>query len=121
MELARSGVDLKAVVGFHPGLNILRPGDSRHIRGKVLMCVGADDPVVPLQERIAFEEEMRTAGVDWRVIVYGGVQHSFTNPNADSLGRAGLKFDSSATQRSWRSMIDLFAEVFSAQADSGRP
>jgi dienelactone hydrolase len=121
MELARSGVDLKAIVGFHPGLNILRPGDSRHIRGKVLMCVGADDPLIPVQERIAFEEEMRAAGVDWRMIVHGGAQHSFTNPNAGSLGRTGLKFDSLATQRSWRSMIDLFAEVFPAEADAGRP
>jgi dienelactone hydrolase len=36
----------------------------------------------------------------------------FTNPGVDSYGQPGLRFDSVATQRSWRSMIDLFAEVF---------
>jgi dienelactone hydrolase len=99
MELARTGADLKAIIGFHPGLNILRPGDSRNIRGKVLMCVGADDPVVPLAQRVAFEKEMKAAGVDWQMVVYGGVQHSFTNPI--SSGEPGLKFDKSASERSW--------------------
>jgi dienelactone hydrolase len=76
------------------------------------MCVGADDPIVPLERRVAFEEEMRAAGVDWRMNLYGGVQHSFTNPRAAASGMPGLKFDELATERSWRSMIDLFAEVF---------
>jgi dienelactone hydrolase len=112
MELARTGADLKAVVGFHPGLNILRPGDSRNIRGKVLMCVGADDPIVTFEQRMAFEEEMRTCGVDWTMSLYGGVRHSFTHPNASSSAVPGLKFDRDATERSWRSMMELFAEVF---------
>jgi dienelactone hydrolase len=111
MELARTGADLKAIVGFHPGLNILRPGDSRHIKGKVLMCVGADDPIVPPESRRAYEEEMRAAGVDWRMILLGGVEHSFTHPFADSLGITGLKYDETAAERSWRAMLDLFEEV----------
>lgn len=112
MELARTGADVKAVVGFHPGLNILRPGDSRHIKGKVLMCVGADDPVVPPESRRAFEEEMRAACLDWRMILLGGVEHSFTHPFADTLGIPGLRYDAAAAERSWRAMLDLFAEVF---------
>jgi dienelactone hydrolase len=112
MELARTGVDIKAIVGFHPGLNVLRPGDSAHIRGKVLMCVGADDPIVSLEQRTAFEEEMRVVGVDWRINLYGGVQHSFTHPNSGSSGLPGLKYDEVAAERSWRAMIDLFEEVF---------
>lgn len=112
MELARTGADLKVVVGFHPGLNILRPGDSRKIRGKVLMCVGADDPIAPRESRAAFEEEMRAAGVDWTMILYGGVQHSFTHPRSATTGLAGLKYDPVAADRSWRAMLDLFEEVF---------
>ncbi len=112
MELARTGADLKAVVGFHPGLNILRPGESRHIRGKVLMCIGADDPVVSAEQRAAFEEEMRSAGVDWRMHLYGGVQHSFTHPNSGTYGLPGLKYDERAAARSWRAMTDVLEEVF---------
>jgi dienelactone hydrolase len=112
MELARTGVDIKAVVGFHPGLNILRPGDSRHIKGKVLMCVGADDPVVAPETRRVFEEEMRASGADWRIILYGGVEHSFTHPFAATVGIPGLRYDALAAARSWRAMLDLFGEVF---------
>jgi dienelactone hydrolase len=112
MELARSGADLKAVVGFHPGLNSMRPGDSPRIRARVLMCIGADDPIVPEERRSAFAREMTDAGVDWRINLYGGVQHSFTHPRSASMGIPGLAYDQQAAERSWRAMLDLFDEVF---------
>jgi dienelactone hydrolase len=59
LELARGGADAKAVVGIHPRLATRRPQDSANIRGKVLVCVGTDDPLISVQERLAFEEEMR--------------------------------------------------------------
>src|SRR3954469_13685261 len=63
LELARGGADLKAVVGFHPGLSTVRPEDARNITGKVLVCVGTEDTFIPLEQRLAFEEEMRAGGV----------------------------------------------------------
>src|SRR5688500_17149259 len=44
LELARSGADVKAIAGFHPGLTSPKPADSRNIAAPVLMCCGADDP-----------------------------------------------------------------------------
>jgi dienelactone hydrolase len=111
MELARSGADIKAVVGFHPGLTSSRPQDARNIVGPVLMCVGADDPLISIEDRTRFEQEMRAAGVDWRLNVYGGVKHSFTHPNAASVGIPGLEYNQLAADRSWRAMLDLFDEV----------
>ena len=55
---------------------------------------------------------MKAAGVDWRMLVYGGAGHSFTNPAASALGRPGFAYDKSADERSWRAMLDLFDEVF---------
>jgi dienelactone hydrolase len=112
LELARSGADLKAVVGFHPGLNSLRPEDSARINGKVLVCVGTEDPYIPVEHRVAFEAEMRAAGVDWRMNLYGGVQHSFTHPNADLVEIPGFAYHRTSDERSWRAMLDLFDEVF---------
>jgi len=93
-------------------MNILRAGDSRCIRGSVLMCVGADDPITPPERRSAFEDEMRSSGVDWRINLYGGVVHSFTHPRSATMGIPGLKYDQRAAERSWRAMHDLFNEVF---------
>ncbi|MDX7952357.1 dienelactone hydrolase family protein [Lichenihabitans sp. Uapishka_5] len=115
LELARSGADLAGVVGFHSGLLTARPQDATSIKGKVLACIGADDPAVPFDERRAFEEEMRAGGVDWQLHVYGGVVHSFTNKNADRMNRPEMvRYDAKTDARSWASMQSFFTEVFAA-------
>lgn len=111
LELARSGARLSAVVGFHSGLSTARPEDAGSITGKVLVCIGADDPIIPPEQRLAFEDEMRAGGVDWQMHLYGGAVHSFTNPAADGSNPA-IRYDQRADERSWRAMQDLFAEVF---------
>jgi dienelactone hydrolase len=110
LELARGGADLRAVVGFHSGLQTARPEDARHIVGSVLVCIGAEDPLIPPEQRMAFEEEMREGGVDWRMNLYGGAAHSFTNERADEHGRAGIAYHRPTDERSWRAMLDLFDE-----------
>jgi len=111
LELARDRAPLRAVVGFHPGLRPSSLDDSANITGCVLMCCGADDPIIPVEARQAFEADMRDAGVaDWRIEVYGGVGHSFTNPAIDARGFPGFAYDEAADRRSWRSMLDLLAE-----------
>jgi dienelactone hydrolase len=112
LELARGGADVKAVVGFHSGLGTPRPEDAAGITGKVLVCIGTEDPLIPPEERAAFEVEMRAAGVDWRMNLYGGAAHSFTNPDARRFGIPGVDYHEPTAQRSWRAMIDLFDEVF---------
>jgi len=116
LELARSGAPIAATVGFHSGLKTVRPQDARQIKGKILVCLGADDPLIPVAERNAFEEEMRQGGADWQMHVYGGAQHSFTEPGIEAQARAagmsGMKYDAAADRRSWRSMLELFADVF---------
>jgi dienelactone hydrolase len=113
LELARSDVPLQAAVGMHPGFAAPRPGDSARITASVLMICGADDPVVSAADRQAFEQEMREAGVrDWRLEVYGGIGHSFTNPDIATRGLpAGFAFDERAANRAWASMLALFRET----------
>jgi dienelactone hydrolase len=114
LELARSGADVTCTVGFHSGLATKRPDDAHQIKGKVLVCIGADDPLIPPPERLAFEEEMRKARVDWRLYVFGNAVHGFANPEAGRLGIPALAYHRDTHQRSWRAMLDLFAECFAA-------
>jgi dienelactone hydrolase len=111
LELARSGAELKATVGFHSGLKTARQQDAANISGAVFVCIGADDPMVSLDQRIAFEDEMRAGQVDYRINVYGGAVHSFTNERADQMGMPAMKYHGPADARSWRAMLDLFDEV----------
>lgn len=113
LELARSGADITAAIGFHSGLATARPQDSGNIRAKVLACIGADDPGISADERAAFEQEMRAGKVDWQLHVYGGVVHSFTDPDADARGNPDfLRYDPAADTRSWSAMRTLLDEVF---------
>jgi dienelactone hydrolase len=112
LELARGGADIKAVAAFHAGLGTSRPEDASNIRGKVLAMIGADDPIVDQQQRKAFEDEMKAGGVDWVLTVYGGAQHSFTRPGAETSGMPGVQYHEPTDKRSWRAMVDLFDETF---------
>ena len=112
LELARGGADVKAVVGFHSGLATKRPEDASAIKGRVLVCIGADDPSIPPEQRAAFEAEMKAGKVAWRMDVYGGVVHSFTNQHAHRLGRPEMaRYDAEADRVSWNAMQDLFEQT----------
>jgi dienelactone hydrolase len=115
LELARDGADIKGVVSFHGGLATPRPQDARNIKGKVLALHGADDPYVKADEVAAFQDEMRKAGVDWQMNIYGGAVHSFTNPDADKLGNPAFAYNAAADRRSWAAMLSLFEEAFDAR------
>jgi hypothetical protein len=81
LELVRDGADLKGVVSFHGVLTTRAPAVAGMVNASVLVCTGADDPLVPPEQVVAFEEEMRAAGArDWQVISYGNTLHGFTNP-----------------------------------------
>jgi len=109
LELARSGAALAGVVSFHGGLSSPRPDDARNIRGKVLVCHGALDPLVPPPQVAAFEAQMSKTDVDWQLCVYGGALHAFTNPAANVEGMA---YHAAADRRSWQAMLALFDEIF---------
>ena len=112
LELARDGAALRGIVSFHGGLETKGPAEAGETKAKVLVCTGADDPFVPPAQVNAFQDEMTKAGVDWQVISYGGTVHSFTNPDADSAGIPGLKYNKSADERSWQAMLSFFSEIF---------
>ena len=114
LELARSGAQVRGVVGFHSGLTPLAPKNAHNIKGKVLVFLGAEDPVVPAEQRAAFEAEMRDAGVDWQMTLYGGVVHSFTNPDVAQYGATPdvACYDANADARSWAEMRHFFEEIF---------
>ncbi len=113
LELPRSGADLKAVVGFHSGLATAAPKtDAKAIKARILVCIGADDPMIPADQRATFETEMREAGVDWQMHLYGKTVHSFTNQQAAAANMPdAIRYSAEADARSWASLQELFSET----------
>ncbi len=118
LELARAGAPLAGVVGFHAGLTTSAPADAANIKGPVLVCMGTADPIITAEQRLAFEKEMDAGGVDWRMELYGGVGHSFTNRYVDAFSIQGFRYDARADARSWRSMRAFLDEVLATRAAS---
>ena len=109
LELAMSGAPLAAVIGFHTSFLGISWADVDNIHGRVLICNGSDDPIAPPEERIAFEMAMKGDGLRWQISVYGGVLHSFTDPDANI---EWARYDRFADQESWNAMRFLLKDVF---------
>ncbi len=112
LELARDRAPIRCAVGFHPGF--MRPMGSATgpIAAKVLMMIGDDDPVVPAEDRASFIQEMKDAGADWQLHVFGGVGHSYTNREIDALRMPGFAYNERADRRAWALMLALLEEAF---------
>jgi dienelactone hydrolase len=119
LELARTGVPLRGVAIFHGALNTSQTNSSGRIQGKVLVCTGAADPMVPQGQVTAFCDEMSAAGVDWQVSLYGGVCHGFTSPEAGANPRPGFGYSASADRRSWKELCTFLDEAFDMEATHG--
>jgi dienelactone hydrolase len=111
LELARSGADIDGAISFHGGLDSETPDDAKAIKGKVLVLHGADDPFADLESVLALNEEMKNAGVDYQVVLYGHAVHSFTNRRAGTDNSKGAAYNEKADRRSWEAMQDFLADA----------
>lgn len=112
LELARSGAELAGVVSFHGALETPDPDDAQAIATKILVCHGAVDPYVPMEQVSGFVDEMEAADVDYQLVMYAGAVHAFTQKGAGDDPTAGAAYDASADRRSWEHMKVFFAEIF---------
>lgn len=110
LQMARRGVEFAGVVSVHGSLATTLPAEPGSIKTKLLVCHGALDPHVPMEHVAAFVEEMKRAGVDWQLIMYGEAVHGFTHKGAS--GNPGVAYNAAADQRSTIAINDFFAEVF---------
>ena len=112
LELARSGAELAGVVGFHANLHTPNREDAKNIKGKVMVLHGADDPIVPMDQVLAFQEEMRRAKVDWQMVFYGNAVHAFSMPESGDDPSKPAAYNEKADRRSWEAMKFFFREIF---------
>jgi len=112
LELARSGAPLGAVATFHAGLIAGLPEDAGRVRARVLICHGAEDPLVKKDVLDAVMQEFRRDRTDWQVVFYGNTVHSFTNRTRTDGSNPALAYNAPVAARSWAAMKHLFEESF---------
>ena len=111
LEYARSGVSIAGVVSVHGRLETTRPAEPSSIRARIFVCHGALDPHVPMTQVIAFAEEMKNAGTDYQLIVYGNAMHGFTHETATGQ-QPGVMYHAESDVRSSSAIQGFFGELF---------
>jgi dienelactone hydrolase len=108
LELARAGIDVAAVIALHSDLLTPMPATAKgQIKAPVLVIHGSKDPVVPKADRDAFEAEMEMAGANWQFLTFGGLVHSFCEPENPVPGVA--EYNAAAARQSY-AMINRYIE-----------
>lgn len=115
LNMARMGLPLKGVVSYHGSLAAKQPAQAGTVQARVAVFTGEADPMIPAAQVDGFKAEMDGAGVDYFVVSYPGVKHSFTNPEADGFAARfdmPLGYDAAADQDSWAKTETFLTELF---------
>jgi dienelactone hydrolase len=114
LNMVRQATDLKGVVSFHGSLGAVKPANPVGIKAKILILQGGADTLVTPDKVEEFKKEMIAAGADYRVIVYPGATHSFSNPHATDLGKKfklPIVYNKKADKASWQAMKTFLNEI----------
>jgi len=115
LNMARQGVDLRGVASFHGGLTAVKPAEPGSVKAKILVLHGGADKFITPEQIEAFKQEMKSAGADFRFISYPGATHSFTNPDADELGKRfnmPIAYNADADKKSWDELKEFLKKIF---------
>lgn len=111
LDMARSGLDVAAVVSFHGVYHRPDYANVRPIKTAVLVCHGWKDPFCPPDAMVALGEELSDGDADWQIHAYGTAAHAFTDQTV-SLPDRGVAYEAEADRRSWRASVDFLSEIF---------
>ena len=115
LNMARQGVDLKGVASFHGSLAAVKPDEPTPIRAAVRVYNGADDKFSTPEQIEALKKEMADGKVNFKFVNYPGVVHSFTNPEATTIGKKfkmPVAYNAKADKESWADMQQFLKEIF---------
>ncbi len=112
LDMARSNIELKAVISFH-GLLESSIVKEQNIDSKILILHGYNDPMVSPEQVNVFQQEMDKRKADWQLHSFGNTSHAFTNPNANDP-EFGTVYNKLSDQRSWKLALDFLRETFTS-------
>ena len=117
LDMARSGLKLKAVATFHGNLATSKRAQPGDIKAELLIAHGGDDTMVTMDVVEDFKKEMDAAGVSYDLDIYEGAKHGFTNPKIDEQAEQNdldLAYNAAATEKSWQKMLEFFERTLKA-------
>lgn len=110
LELARAGAPIHVAASFHGTLQTNNPAKAGVVKADVLVCHGADDSMVSLDDVDQIRKELEDAQVSHEILVLEHAKHGFTNPKSDERAKnAGvdLAYNAEAEHKSFAALDAL--------------
>jgi dienelactone hydrolase len=114
LKMGLSGINLKAVASYHGSLSSIEKINPKG-KTKILVFNGASDSFVKKSEIKSFKKKMQESNTDYKFYNYPGAMHSFTNKDADRIGRKfnlPLAYNEFADKDSWNKTMRFFEKLF---------
>lgn len=107
--LGRFPARVVAAASFHGGSLATDRADSPHrlagrMKGKLYVGVAGIDPGFPQEQQDRLEAALREGGVNYTLETYEGAKHGFAVTGH-------LVYDRDASERHWRTLLDLFGST----------
>ncbi len=103
IELAVSGEKLDATIVYYGGGMATTTARLAPIKWPVLGIFGDKDQAIPVTMVRAFENSLKTLGIENEIHIYPGVGHAFANPS-------GMNYAPKETMDAWKKTLDFLAK-----------
>jgi dienelactone hydrolase len=111
LDYGRSGADIAGIIVCSALLKTAAAGMGTKIAAPVLILLGTQDQVSPMETIDAVIAEMDAAGNDVRFELYSQTHHAFDNPDAGTDPNARLVYSPRSARRARASIAAFMAEV----------
>jgi len=115
LSMANAGYELDAVGAFHAGVQLPIWPEQGAVKGNILVCNGANDPMIMEADVTNFKNKLDSAGASYTYISYPDAVHGFTSPTADENGKKfglPLAYNAAADSASWAELKGLLKRSF---------
>lgn len=120
LELARSGAELSGVVVLSGILDNPTPSDAARIHAPVLVLHGTADAFAPLDQVTAFSREMDASQRAYRIHLFGGATHAFTNPQFANVTEGPFRYSDADARRADAAALE-FLTALHPRSSAARP
>lgn len=111
LDMARSGLPLISAVSFHGLLIGTVHQNKADIAPSLLILHGFEDPLVPPEQLLQFQQEMTARNADWQLHTFAHTAHAFTNPEAQDK-EAGNYYQKTSAKRAYQLARQFLAQQF---------
>jgi dienelactone hydrolase len=121
LELARSGADLSGIVVLSGIVDNPSPADAARIHAPALILHGTADAFAPPEQLVAFSREMDAAKRSYRIELFGGAAHAFTNPKFAGVTEGPLRYSAPDAARADAAVLEFLTALHTAPEAPPRP